>query len=435
MHFVHAQVDCFAKIELSKHSGYIQQPFRVTITVYTQTWYTAPLDFDNIQIPNSFILPFDKTVPGMFDINGKKYAGIQFYFIVFPYKAGNFTVPAINIKAHTPPVGGYKSEVVALKTTPQKFEVKDVPSKLKANDEWFVAKDVNIYDHWNKPLKSLKVGDVVERTIEINAKGTLPQFIPDLKNIKPDWASIYPQDAALKDTRDENDANGKRVQTITYLLEQAGDFTVPPVEIRWWNPYNSRIYDKKTNTVSIHVNANPSLGILATLKDSLAAKQKPLTQKEVKKGPLTIYGILWYWFLLYAVIALVILYYIIKAITKLYKIIKVKRARYLQSEKHQLNKFLQASSTDKNKVLARLYTWWDSFAREEKGASIIFSAKKDRENEVIKNLQSLNKELYSNGEAADIKGFKLTIKGYRKRKLNNEDEIKQDKIGIEQEEW
>src|ERR1700754_4321428 len=105
-----AQVSCFAEISLDRHSVYVQQPFRVTITVLTATWYTAPLEFDNIQLPNAFVLPFDQTTPGMFDARGKQYAGLQFYFIVFPYQSGTFVFPSIEIVAQTPPEGESKSQ-------------------------------------------------------------------------------------------------------------------------------------------------------------------------------------------------------------------------------------------------------------------------------------------------------------------------------------
>ncbi len=71
------RAQCFAEVELNRKSVYVQQSFRVTITVYTSTWFTAPLEFGNLQIPNAFIVPFEKSVPGVFTVGNKKYSGIQ----------------------------------------------------------------------------------------------------------------------------------------------------------------------------------------------------------------------------------------------------------------------------------------------------------------------------------------------------------------------
>jgi hypothetical protein len=136
-----SQVNCFVKTQMDKRSVYAQQPFKITFTVLTATWYTAPLDLDNIEIPDAFIIPFDRTMPGMFSVGGKQFAGIQFYFIVFPYKPGDYLVPAINITAETPPAGGFKGQAVKIKTAPQKFVVKAIPENFK-EENWFVAKNV-----------------------------------------------------------------------------------------------------------------------------------------------------------------------------------------------------------------------------------------------------------------------------------------------------
>jgi hypothetical protein len=274
----------------------------VTITVLTSTWYTEPLDFDNIQIPNAFTLPFDQTTPGMFTVGGDQYAGLQFYFIVFPYTAGQFTIPAINIVATTPPKGSYTAVKVKLSTAPRPFTVKPVPNKLK-DGNWLVAKNVFIKEHWNRSLQHLKVGDVIERTISIDAKGTLPQFIPPLRNGSLNFASEYLQDPELDDARTDYDANGRLTQSIVYLLEKEGVHEIPPIEISWWNPLNSKLYKRAAPGVKLTVQPNPNLGIMTTLKDSLAATQASLPAIQPTKKTFRIAGIPWYWFTLSVLVA------------------------------------------------------------------------------------------------------------------------------------
>src|ERR1700761_6052378 len=111
-----AQVTCFAQTQLDRNSVYAQQPFKVTFTVLTATWYTAPLQFDDIQIPNAFVIPFDRTQSGMFTVAGKQYPGLQFYFIIFPYVPGSYTIPPIKIVATTPAVGEGVAQKVILYT-------------------------------------------------------------------------------------------------------------------------------------------------------------------------------------------------------------------------------------------------------------------------------------------------------------------------------
>ncbi|MDI3319387.1 BatD family protein [Pinibacter soli] len=427
--------DCFARVELNKHSVYVQEPFRVTIRVLTKTWYTAPLDFDNIQIPSAFILPFDRTQSGMFTVGDKQYAGLEFYFIVFPYKAGTFTIPPIHIGATTPPEGSSESKKVTLATAPQKIIVRDVPASLKT-DNWFVAKGVNISERWNKSLRDVKVGDVIVRTITIDASGTLPQFIPEVAKEKPDWASIYPDDAELQDTRNENDANGRRIESITYLLEKAGDFQIPPVKVTWWNPNNSRKYEKSTVSVSIHVKENPNLGILTTLKDSLKTTQKIAKPPEKKKGPYLIYGIPWYWFSLYALVAIAVLYVVVRLIISIVKWATQKRRNYLNSEQHWFNKFMR-SPNNASKVINGLYQWWDRSGIANKSASATETFIHDKEPSIKKELDAIYKDLYEgeNGSGSvEQKQLKSEIKKYRKKKRLANDQLA-NKISEHQKLW
>ncbi len=318
----------FANVELSRRSVYVQQPFKVTVTLYTTTWFSAPPEFNDPQIPNSFVLSFSRTTPGVFYIDGKQYSGIQFYYIVFPYKAGDFIIPTISVTAATPPEGSATPRKITVNTPEQSFAVRDVPDRLKQNGDWFVAKDVDLRQGWSTPVDKVKVGDVVKRIVTVDAKGTLPQFIPDLTlQEKVDWASTYPQSPELKDMRDDNDANGRSTQTITYLFEKEGDFTIPPITVSWWNPYTNQMYVKSTEALKVHVAANPHLGILTTLRDSLQATQ-PLKTKPEPHSPLMILGLHWYTFAAFVVLALFLLYYLQRLLILLYHYL---RNRHLQA--------------------------------------------------------------------------------------------------------
>jgi len=431
--FAKAQVSCFAQTEIDRNSVYAQQPFKVTIRVLTATWYTAPLDFDNIQIPNGFIIPFYRTVPGMFPVNGKQYAGLEFYYIVFPYKAGHYTLPAISITAETPPVGDYKAQKVIIKTRPVSYIVKPVPKNF-TGDDWFVAKDVSITESWDKPLKRLKVGDVINRTITIDAKGTLPQFIPELKTDSLDWSGVYPKQANLTDTRDDYDANGERTQTITYLLEKEGNFTVPPVNVQWFNPNSSHIYKRGTPVVKIHVAPNPNLGILKTLQDSLKAKQPVRATITIKKGPRLIYGIPWYYFALYSLAALCVLYFFIRLFITIIKSIDKRYRAYIASEKHWFGKFSRSSGYPQ--LLNNLYAWWDRFPVANKSSSIQKTAKDDHLTDINEQIEVYYKQTYADtSNPGSTSELKKDIRKYRENKLHSDRFTTNKNVAINQTEW
>jgi hypothetical protein len=407
-----AQVNCFVQTQMDRRDVYAQQPFKITFTVLTATYYTAPLEFDNIQIPNAFVIPFDRTQSGMFPSGGKQYPGLQFYFIVFPYVPGKFTIPPIKIVATTPAVGDYKAQKVTLTTPAQDFVVKAVPAAFKGGT-WFVAKDVHISEDWNRKLKDLKVGDIVEQTISIDARGTLPQFIPVPDKDSLDWAGVYAKTPILEDTRDQYDANGRLTRTFTYLLEKEGAYTFPAQEVKWWNPYSNHVYTRSSAPVRVQVGANPNLGMLATLKDSLNIQQPVQAVKPEKKAGLLILGLPWYWFCLYALVTLGVLFLLLKWAVRLFQVLRASRQTYLASEAHWFRKFMRSPDSIEP-LLLHLYQWWDRWPARNKRASVSATLKEHDADDVDQELGLYLKSIYGAGATSPpTPAFKRQMRAFR----------------------
>ncbi len=402
-----------AIVDLSKRSVYVQQPFRVNITVYTKTWFTAPLEFNNLQIPNAFIVPFDKTQPGMFTIGGKQYPGVQFYYIVFPYKAGEFSIPSLDITVQSPPEGSSTGIKQTIHTTVEKFSVRDIP-KDKQTGFWLVAKDVIITEKWNADLDHLKVGDVLVRTIVITAKGTLPQFIPNLsgqQQIK--WASIYPKDPVLNEFKEGGDVSGKSSQTITYLLEKSGNFTLPAVQLSFWNPFTGKMQERVLPEKKFSIAENPDLGILSTLRDSLASEMGKPESQNAKKGPYTLLGLPWYTFAGISVVVLVLIYLLVHFSTRGYHKFKTHQARYKQTEKYLFKRFLQS---DEAHLSETLYKWWDALEHKP-SASVGFSFDSLGKHQAATDLRDLLTTYYHTGKISPD-DFKKQMKQLRREVLS-----------------
>lgn len=407
---LHAQLKCFAKVELDRNDVYIQQPFKVTYTVLTATWYTQPPEFDNIQIPGAFIVPFTQSQPGRFTDHGTDYSGIQFYYIVFPYKEGVFSVPSITITVATPPEGSAVSAKVVLHTNPVSFVVKPVPKSFPANTEWLVASNVTLTEHWSKSLTTLKVGDVIERTVTVSAAGTLPQFIPALPAGKVPWAEVYPGKVTLKDTRNDYTANGERTETSSWLLTKAGNFELPPEKISWWNPYAARLYARTLSPVKLQVAENPQLGMLTTLKDSLAkASAAPV---HAKKGPFMIAGMTWYIACIYVLAVLLGGWLLYSAGRYLTKKVKCLLQQYRDSEPYWFRRFAGKPGT------TSLYEWWDRWRKTGQSPAIAATLHDQQETAALQDLGGFIAGVYGNdpGNSATVTQLKQSFRAYRRNR-------------------
>lgn len=404
-----AQVKCFATVALDRNEVYLQQPFKVTYTVMTATWYTQALQFDNLQVPGAFIIPFTDAQPGRFSSNGTEYSGIQFYYLVFPYKAGAFTVPSLSITAMTPPEGGSTPQQVVIHTKPQPFVVKPVPKSYPAGQEWMVASDVRLTEQWNKPLQHLKVGDVVTRTVNINASGTLPQFIPQLPAQKVNWAEIYPGSVTLKDTRNDYNANGLRTETTSWLLTKAGTFTLPGQTVSWWNPYANHLYSRNTAAQQVIIAENPALGMLTTRRDSL--QQTAVAPVKTRKGPLMLMGMIWYKAIAIDLLILIGLWLLFRLAVWGVRKIRTAIHRYRQSEPYWFQRFERA----RDHVPDQLYKWWD---RRNEPPAVNSALLKENETAALQAWEQYKADCYrqENAGEAVTKNLQQSMRQYRRHR-------------------
>jgi len=359
---IKAQTDVFARIRSNAQEIYVKQPVKVSITVYTATWFTQPLDMGNIQVPNAFVLPFKRTQSAIQYVNKKKYATLEFFYLIFPYQAGELTIPAMDIVAESPPEGDYKGRRIDLKTNPITIKVNPVP-RVADDQNWMVATNATITERWNRPLTDLKVGELIERTITIRASGTLPAFIPPLHIEQPNWAGIYPREPELKDTRTNTSANGILIQRYRYLLEKEGTFEVDPVSISWWNPHLQKKYSRETKATTLTIIPNPDLGILATMRDSLSISQSVDNLAEEDKE-LTIFGLSIYQFSILVILIIILTFLIIQLLKRVIINVRYRKAAYINSERYYFHQLLKALGNDQQDTLNALYLWLLSLNQE-----------------------------------------------------------------------
>ena len=347
-------VDAFVRVQISPSEVVIKQPIKVKVTAYSSTWFAQPLDFQNVQIPNAFILPFARTQSGIHYVNDKKYAGLEFFFLVFPYQEGEYVFPALELKTSIPPEGDHIGRPTSLRSAARKFTVSALPGGADAPD--MVAKNLYISEKWSTDLNGIKVGDVVTRLLFIRAKGTLPSFISSAKIDDLEFASVYSKQATLKDERDRMDANGLRTEEHAYLFEKEGEFTIPALKISWWNPYVKRKYEKELPAIEIQVRENPDLGLVSSVRDSLNQMNADKLMEEGEQVTWRDIMPIAVRYLVYGILILVLLWLLKKIFTK----VKDHRLEYFGSERFYFDQLM------KKKDKASLYRWYDEFRNKGK---------------------------------------------------------------------
>ncbi len=398
-----AQGHLFSDVKLSQSSVYVGQPVEVTVSVYTSTWFTRGIDPGNIKVNGAFTVYF-RSVSSSKQISGKTYAGVEMIFHVFPYDDEDILFPPLDIKVETPDEDGYKGIQRVVKTRERKINVKPVPPGTNKT-EWLVASGMTVNDIWIGDKSKVKVGDVLERSICREIAGTVSELIPPIIWDSLSGVSLYPARSEVNNQKTRTAISASRTDGIRYLFEKEGDITIPEKVLTWWNPVHNKLYKRTLKGFTIDVLPNPDLGMLASVRDSLAVSISSQDEAIDVKSAITIFGVSLKWFIVGLISFLVFIYFLIKGIRSLRKIVNNRREQYHNSELFYFREFKKASKRQNPAgVVQALYRWIDQIQLEE--PTLRYFAAKYGTNKLIREVKLLEQHINSNNIAALSFNFK-----------------------------
>ena len=237
----------------------VGQPVSLVVSVLVPNYFTGSPDFPEFEIENAIVvLPQDRPQNTNEKIGGVTYAGITETYTIYPQQPGDFRLPPAHVTvpyANAPP-----KTTVAVVPMPSFVFHADVPAAAQSLDYFLPTSDLVMQQKWSAPLKNLRSGDSIERTIVVTATRMQAMLIPPLPLEAPSGIRIYEEEPVVEDKKtDRGDfLYGRRVQSTKYLIQKAGDYTLPAIELTWWNLSTNR--PVKATLPAIHFTAaeNPN---------------------------------------------------------------------------------------------------------------------------------------------------------------------------------
>jgi hypothetical protein len=185
-------------------------------------------------------------------IDGKQTSITTLRFAIFPQESGTLTIPSLTYQGEAVLSSkgqmrfntfnrhvGAKTKKVVLRTKPHTIKVSPIPKE--AQGWWLPAQEVVLQEVWSPDPPVFRVGDSVSRTIRLRATGVLGEQLPEWNRQLPESIKVYADPAEVSTNYDNLWVRGIRTQTYALVPSQAGTFTLPPVEVRWWNMQTDQI--------------------------------------------------------------------------------------------------------------------------------------------------------------------------------------------------
>jgi hypothetical protein len=256
----------------------VGQPVRLVVSIYVPNYFTGSPEFPEFEIDNAIVvLPQDRPENSNMQINGVSYAGITETYVVYPQQAGDFHLPTAKITvsyAVAPP----KTTTSQAPLPALSFHA-DVPAAAKDLDYFLPTTNLTISQSWSRSLKGLRVGDSVERTITVTAAKMQAMLIPPLSLDTSNGIRVYPEEPTVRDQKtDRGDfVYGRRTQMVKYLIQKEGDYTLPPIELKWWNISTNHL--ATASLPPVHFSAAANLNYVS----ELPPEPEPITAAPVQR--------------------------------------------------------------------------------------------------------------------------------------------------------
>ena len=291
--------DLFIKVSANKKKVYEQEPILLTYKVYTLVDLTQLegkmpelTGFHTQEIP----LPQQKSFH-IERVNGKPYRTVTWsQYVMYPQMTGKMEIPSITFKgivvqqnrsvdpfeAFFNGGSGYvevKRNIVAPSI---KIDVLPLPHK-SANFSGGVGK-FNISAQLNK--NELKAGDPLSLRIVVGGIGNLKLIKQPVVNFPKDWDKYDPK-VTDKTKLTSNGLEGNMIYDILAVPRNQGHYTIPPVELTYYDTSLNQYKTIKTQSFEIEVAKGD--GSRSSVVDY--SKDQPKDIKDIKKGEAELHSV------------------------------------------------------------------------------------------------------------------------------------------------
>ena len=104
-----------------------------------------------------------------------------------------------------------------------------------ANFSWVASTRLEVKESYDKASTELKIGDSVKRTIEFKSENVAAMMLPVLRFDSTPGLAIYQDPSKIEDKVNRGSYLASRTEVVTYVVEKAGYYTLPELEVFWWD--------------------------------------------------------------------------------------------------------------------------------------------------------------------------------------------------------
>lgn len=248
----------------------VGQQVSIDVTILAPNFFMSAPAFPVLQVPGAVVtMPDERALNSTETIDGVAYAGIRKTYAFTAEQDGDFELPAATVRFT------YAGDDGA----PRQGSVTLPPTRIRAGAGGTVKAGAGAgpllpvarlavtqaLDHApDDGSVRLHAGDALVRTVTTFAPQTQAMMIHPPHATAPRGVRVFSADPRLSDhARGAPGPGGTRVDTITYVFERTGTYSLPPVTVDWVDPATGKPAKSEAPAVKVVVAAARPGGALA----------------------------------------------------------------------------------------------------------------------------------------------------------------------------
>ena len=246
-------------IQADTKQAWVGQRVVFYVALRSEGPFVGTASFDLPRLDGTVILKIGSPVVSSENVSGTELFVQIHEFALFSQGAGKLTLPECAVRfsakdGHTGPETEIHGSVPAWSVQIERPEGSEGIGFLVTTDS------LELSETWEPHPEDATVGDIFKRTINQRADDVVGMALAPVSTAAPEGIRVYLGKAATQDALERGDFTGERQETVTYLLERSGTFTLPALTYVWWNPATKALRAKTLPAVTFEVRAGAAEG-------------------------------------------------------------------------------------------------------------------------------------------------------------------------------
>ncbi len=264
--------ELFLEVEASPETPFIQAQVLYTVRLYRKV-DIAQASLTDPELADAVIEKLGEDSNYNTQVNGVGYLVTERKYAIFPQKSGSLTIKPLVLTAQIASNtrsrfnGFFNPQIAKTKRIESKaitLEVKVEPSVFTGK-HWLPAEQLELSQEWSEDFQQIKVGEPITRTLKVRAKGSTIGAVSEINALTSDEKiKVYPDQPTLKEEKTADGVIALREEKVAIIPSQAGNITLPAIELPWFNTQSGKMEIAKIPETTITAISAPGTEVIST---------------------------------------------------------------------------------------------------------------------------------------------------------------------------